>query len=197
VICHHFAFLETQRAVGWKALQATGHVALARVGMYGREHVVVVRPGSAVWNMNAKAGMARVKKLANGWSVITRRPRRAWMEALEECFTINRLDIPPSLHRCLVTTNLIESPHSGVRMRTRRAMVKRWMPSAFLASKMNCRKMMGYRIFGLWKRSSMDRSLPPDRRWRSDMGTNRRLLSTKVWPPSESMNASDTAIMRP
>ena len=41
-------------------------------------------------------------------------------EGLEECFTINRLGIPPSLHHCLATNNLIESPQSGVRMRTRR-----------------------------------------------------------------------------
>jgi len=38
-------------------------------------------------------------------------------EGLEECFTINRLGIAPSLHCCLATTNLIESPQSGVRMR--------------------------------------------------------------------------------
>jgi hypothetical protein len=77
------------------------------------------------------------------------------MEGLEECFTINRLDVQPSLHRCLATTNLIENRHSGVRMRTRRvcrwrdgAMVKRWMASAFLATEKNFRKMMGYK--DLW-----------------------------------------------
>jgi hypothetical protein len=32
---------------------------------------------------------------------------------LEECFIINRLDVPVSLHRCLVTANIIESPHAG------------------------------------------------------------------------------------
>jgi hypothetical protein len=36
---------------------------------------------------------------------------------MEEFFTINRMDIPPSLHRCLASTNLIEIPHSGVRLR--------------------------------------------------------------------------------
>jgi DNA end-binding protein Ku len=36
---------EKAYAVLFAALQATGHVALARVGMYGREHVVIVRPG--------------------------------------------------------------------------------------------------------------------------------------------------------
>ncbi|HLK62086.1 MAG TPA: Ku protein [Bryobacteraceae bacterium] len=32
-------------ALLFAALQATGHVALARVGMHGREHVVIIRPG--------------------------------------------------------------------------------------------------------------------------------------------------------
>ena len=77
------------------------------------------------------------------------------IEGLEECFTINRLDVPASLHRCLATTNVIESPHAGVRMRTRRVcrwrdsgMVKRWMASALLATEKNFRKIMGYR--DLW-----------------------------------------------
>jgi hypothetical protein len=76
-------------------------------------------------------------------------------EGLEECFTINRLDVPVSLHRCLSSTNIIESPQSGVRLRTRRVchwrdsgMVKRWMASAFLATEKNFRKIMGYR--DLW-----------------------------------------------
>jgi DNA end-binding protein Ku len=32
-------------AILFAALQEAGRVALARVGMYGREHVVIVRPG--------------------------------------------------------------------------------------------------------------------------------------------------------
>lgn len=46
------------------------------------------------------------------------------LEGLEERSTIKGLDVPPSLHRCLVTINTIETPQSGVRMRTRR--VCRW-----------------------------------------------------------------------
>ena len=77
-------------------------------------------------------------------------------EGLEECFTINRLGIPPSLHRCLATTNLIESPQSGVRMRTRRvcrwrdaAMVQRWVAASFLATEKNFRRIMGWK--DLWQ----------------------------------------------
>jgi DNA end-binding protein Ku len=36
---------EKPYAILFRALQETGHVALTRVGMYGREHVVIVRPG--------------------------------------------------------------------------------------------------------------------------------------------------------
>lgn len=109
----------------------------------------------AAWKMEAKAGMARLKKLAEWLQREYPSAAASLLEGLEECFTINRLDIPPSLHRCLATTNVIESPHSGVRMRTRRVcrwrdsgMVKRWMASSFLATEKNFRKMMGYR--DLW-----------------------------------------------
>ena len=109
----------------------------------------------AAWKMDAKGGMARLKKLAEWLEREYPSAAASLLEGLEECFTINRLDVPPSLHRCLATTNLIESPHSGVRMRTRRVcrwrdggMVKRWMASAFLATEKNLRKMMGYR--DLW-----------------------------------------------
>ena len=40
-------------------------------------------------------------------------------EGLSEMFTINRLGLPPSLRRSLATTNIVESPNSGVRMKTR------------------------------------------------------------------------------
>ena len=36
---------EKPYAILFEALRGTQHVALARVGMYGREHVVIVRPG--------------------------------------------------------------------------------------------------------------------------------------------------------
>jgi hypothetical protein len=33
---------------------------------------------------------------------------------LKEMFTLQRLKIPESLHKCLATTNIIESPQGGV-----------------------------------------------------------------------------------
>jgi transposase-like protein len=109
----------------------------------------------AAWKLDAKGGMARLKKLAEWLEREYPSAAASVREGLDECFTINRLDVPPSLHRCLATTNLIESPHSGVRMRTRRVcrwrdggMVKRWMAAAFLRTEKNFRKIMGYR--DLW-----------------------------------------------
>ena len=91
-----------------------------------------------------------------GWSRNRRRQRTVCGEGLEECFTINRLGIPPSLHRCLATTNLIESPQSGVRMQTRRvcrwrdaAMVQRWAAASFLSTEKNFRRLMGWK--DLWQ----------------------------------------------
>ncbi|HYL74669.1 MAG TPA: IS256 family transposase [Bryobacteraceae bacterium] len=109
----------------------------------------------AAWRLDAQDGMARMKKLAEWLEREYPSAAASLMEGLEECFTINRLDVPVSLHRCLATTNIIESPHAGVRMRTRRVcrwrdsgMVKRWMASALLATEKNFRKIMGYR--DLW-----------------------------------------------
>jgi len=109
----------------------------------------------AAWRLDAKTGLARLRKLAEWLEREYPSAAASLMEGMEECFTINRLDVPPSLHRCLATTNIIESPHAGVRMRTRRVcrwrdtgMVKRWMASALLATEKNFRKIMGYR--DLW-----------------------------------------------
>jgi putative transposase len=105
----------------------------------------------AAWRLDAQAGMAKLKKLAEWLEREYPGAAASLREGLEECFTVNRLEVPASLHRCLTTTNIIESPQSGVRMRTRRvcrwrdgAMVKRWAAAAFLATEKNFRKIMGY-----------------------------------------------------
>jgi len=67
----------------------------------------------------------------------------------------HRMGSPPSLRRCLVTTNIIESPHAGVRIQTRRVthwqsgkMVIRWLASSFIRTEKRFNKIMGYR--DLW-----------------------------------------------
>ena len=106
----------------------------------------------AAWKMEWKAGMARIRKLAEWLEREYPSAAASLREGLEECFTINRLGVPPTLQRCLATTNIIESPHAGVRIRTRRvtnwqngSMVRRWLASAFLRTEKNFRRIMGYR----------------------------------------------------
>jgi transposase-like protein len=110
----------------------------------------------ASYRLQAKEGMARLRKLADWLEQESPAAANSLREGLEECFTINRLGIPSSLHRCLATTNLIESPQSGVRMRTRRvcrwrdaAMVERWVAASFLATEKNFRRIMGWK--DLWQ----------------------------------------------
>ena len=80
----------------------------------------------AAWKLNQKDGMAKFRQIAGWLEHDYPQSAAALLEGLEECFTINRLDIPRSLHRCLATSNIVDNPHSGVRSRTRR--VCRWRP---------------------------------------------------------------------
>ena len=66
-------------------------------------------------------------------------------------FTINRLNLPGTLRRCLGSTNVIDSSHSGLRQRTRRvthwqngSMAMRWAASALLETEKSFRKIMGH-----------------------------------------------------
>lgn len=109
----------------------------------------------AAWRLEAKDGQARLEKLAEWYEGDWPDAAASLREGLEECFTINRLGLPPSLHRCLATTNIVESPHAGVRQRTRRvtrwkdaSMVRRWAAAAFLDTEKSFRKIMGYK--DLW-----------------------------------------------
>jgi putative transposase len=109
----------------------------------------------AAFRLPAREGMARLEKQAEWLEREYPSAAASLREGLAEMFTVNRLGLPPSLARCLVTTNLIESPHSGVRLRTRRVcrwrdgkMVLRWAAAALLMTELNFRRIMGYR--DLW-----------------------------------------------
>lgn len=76
-------------------------------------------------------------------------------EGMVEMFTLQRLKLPPSLYKCLATTNLIESPQSGVAKRTHNVtrwrdqdMAERWVASAWLLTEKHFRKIDGHR--DLW-----------------------------------------------
>jgi putative transposase len=122
----------------------------------------------AAWKMNQKDGRAKFHQIAGWLEHDYPDAAAALLEGLEECFTINRLDIPRSLHRCLATSNIVDNPHSGVRDRTRRVcrwrpgMPARWSAAAFLEIEKSFRKIMGYR--DLWAlKAILDRSQPATR----------------------------------
>lgn len=119
----------------------------------------------AAWKMNQKDGMAKFRQIAGWLEHDYPDAAAALLEGLEECFTINRLDIPRSLHRCLATSNIVDNPHSGVRDRTRRVcrwrpgMAARWSAAAFLEIEKSFRKIMGYRE--LWALKAILDGLQP------------------------------------
>lgn len=109
----------------------------------------------AAYKLPYKEGISRLKQQAAWLEVHYPGAAASLLEGLEETFTINRLELPASLRRCLASTNIIESPYSGVRMRTRRvsrwkngSMVLRWVASSFLAAEKSFRRIQGYR--DLW-----------------------------------------------
>ena len=109
----------------------------------------------AAFRLPAKEGMVRIEKQAEWLEREYPSAAASLREGLVEMFTVNRLGLSPSLSRCLVSTNVIESPHSGVRLRTRKIcrwrdgkMVLRWAAAALLMTEQNFRRIMGYR--DLW-----------------------------------------------
>lgn len=77
------------------------------------------------------------------------------LEGMEETFTVNALGLPPSLTRCLCTTNAIENPNGIVRRTSRRVtryrdadMALRWTATGFLEAEKSFRKIQG--VKELW-----------------------------------------------
>ena len=109
----------------------------------------------AAYRQAAEEGMTRLRQQARWLEGEYPSAAASLLEGLEETSTINRLGLPPRLRRCLATTNLIESPHSGLCLRTHRvtnwkqgSMVLRWAATAYLETEQHFRKIIGYR--DLW-----------------------------------------------
>jgi putative transposase len=105
----------------------------------------------AAFQLPAEPGIAKLKKLSQ-W-LIQEYPSasNSLLEGLEEMFTINRLELPSQLRRCLGSTNIIESPNAGIRQKTGRVthwrdgqMVLRWTASALVALEKRMRRIMGH-----------------------------------------------------
>jgi transposase-like protein len=109
----------------------------------------------AAYRLDAEEGMKKLKQQAKWLESEYPSAAASLLEGLEETFTVNRLGLPPTLRRCLCTTNIIESPHSGVRMKTRRVsrwrnqeMVLYWAASAWADTEKSFRRIQGYK--DLW-----------------------------------------------
>ncbi|HUU18950.1 MAG TPA: IS256 family transposase [Sedimentisphaerales bacterium] len=122
----------------------------------------------AAWRLDAEEGKKRIRQQAHQLEIKYPSAASSLLEGLDEMFTINVMGLPKALRRCLCTTNIIESPHSGVRMRTRRVsnwnggrMVLRWATAAFLETEEHFQKISGYRQ--LWMLKSYLDDLEKDR----------------------------------
>jgi putative transposase len=105
----------------------------------------------AAWKVSdADEGVKRLEQLARFLERDHESAARSLREGMNEMFTLQRLKIPPSLYKCLATTNVIESPQSGVHKRTANVtrwrdadMVERWVASAWLLTEKHFRKIDG------------------------------------------------------
>lgn len=105
----------------------------------------------AAWKVSdAEEGVKRLDQLARFLERDHESAARSLREGMNEMFTLQRLKIPPSLYKCLATTNVIESPQSGVQKRTANVtrwrdaeMVERWVASAWLLTEKHFRKIDG------------------------------------------------------
>ena len=106
----------------------------------------------AAWKVKtAEEGEKRLEQLARFLEREHESAARRLREGMQEMFTLQRLQIPESLHKCLATTNVIESPQSGVERRTHNVtrwrnaeMVQRWVASAWLLTEKHFRRIDGH-----------------------------------------------------
>lgn len=109
----------------------------------------------AAYQLPEKEGMAKLKQQAAWLKSEYPDAAASLLEGLEESFTVNRLRLPPSLTRCLASTNVIENPNGAVRRVTRRVtryrdaeMALRWTAAGFLEAEQSFKRIDGHR--DLW-----------------------------------------------
>jgi len=101
--------------------------------------------------MEADKGKKKLNQLAKWLQQEYPSASSSLLEGIDEMFTINKLGLPKALRRCLGSTNVIESPNSGIRSRTRRVknwqdhgMVVRWVAASLLDMEQRFKRIMGY-----------------------------------------------------
>jgi putative transposase len=122
----------------------------------------------AAWRLDPEEGKKQIRQQAHQLEIKYPSAASSLLEGLDEMFTVNAMGLPKALRRCLCTTNIIESPHSGVRMRTRRVsnwnggrMVLRWATAAFLETEKHFKRIGGYKQ--LWMLQSYLDDLEKDK----------------------------------
>lgn len=116
------------------------------------QHPQVLNLMRAAWRVrSAEEGEKRIEQLARFVESNHESAARSLREGLSEMFTLQRLQLPPSLFKCLATTNLIESPQSGVKKKTANVtrwrdadMAERWVASAWLLTEKRFRRIDGH-----------------------------------------------------
>ena len=128
------------------------------------QHDQVMSTLKAAWKLDSDKGENNLQQLACWLEREHPSAAGSLREGLHEMFTINRLRLPASLRRCLSSTNVIDSTHSGVRQKTHRithwqdgSMVLRWAAVAFVATEKNYRRIMGHHQLWMLK-DPMDES---------------------------------------
>jgi putative transposase len=105
----------------------------------------------AAFQLPAEPGITKLKKLSEWLAQEYPSAAESLLEGLQEMFTINRLDLPRQLRRCLASTNIIESPNAGIREKTGRVTrwrdgprVRRWTASALVTLEKRMRRILGH-----------------------------------------------------
>jgi len=119
------------------------------------QHAQTLNVMRAAWQLtDADQGVKKLEQLARFLEHDHESAARSLREGMAEMFTVQRLKLPPSLFKCLGTTNVIESPQSGVQKGTSNVtrwrdagMVERWVASAWLLTEKHFRKVIGHKDF--------------------------------------------------
>lgn len=112
----------------------------------------------AAWKLEAREGKKQIEQLAKWYEQKHPSAAASLREGLDELFTINAMNLPTKLMRCLSTTNVIESACWGARQRIGRvhrwhsgSMALRWASVAFDAASKQFRKIMGHQQLWMLK----------------------------------------------
>jgi putative transposase len=122
----------------------------------------------AAFLLPADPGMAKLKKLSEWLRHEYPSAAESLLEGLPEMFTINRLELPSQLRRCLASTNIIESPNAGIREKTGRVrhwrdgqMALRWTASSLVCLEKRMRRIMGYQQLWILEAKLQDQNQEP------------------------------------